>query len=259
MGKNPVKTFLRYALEYLRHGDLRSIVAGMRYILHGQSHSRDRIIKTSIGHFFCRKNTNDFQYANYAYEWPVKLLFRDLIRQHNCFFDIGAGVGEYALLAAKAGLTSYAFEPVRQNYEVLRKNIQLNHAQDAIHTFNYGLGDNTGQVLFYFNPVNTGASGLCLERNKSLNTVPVQICTLDQVYPAFDLAASSRILMKIDVESMELHVLEGARKFLENFHHITLIIEKSHIGLEPLLEKLDQIGSFNYHNIDFYNLFAQKR
>jgi FkbM family methyltransferase len=258
MGKNPVNTLLRYAMEYLRHGDMPSIVAGARYLLHRRSHARDRIIESRIGRFYCRKNTNDFQFANYAYEWPVKLLFRDLIRQHDCFLDVGAGVGEYALLAAKAGVTSLAFEPVGQNYEVLCKNVRLNHLEDAIRTFNYGLGDIDGEMLFYFDPVNTGASGQCREEKKSLKKLPVQIHTLDQLYPAFNIAPSSRILMKIDVETMELQVLTGARNFLET-HDVTLIIEKSHIGLEPLVLRLDEIGRFDYRAIDIYNLFARKR
>ena len=63
-----VLTYLRYLTDYLKHGDFLSVLSAFKYILTGTSHKKDRIIITSIGMFFRRKNTNDFQFANYYYE-----------------------------------------------------------------------------------------------------------------------------------------------------------------------------------------------
>ncbi|MEI7662523.1 MAG: hypothetical protein WCK34_10005, partial [Bacteroidota bacterium] len=67
-----LKTYSRYFFDYLKHGDFLSIVASIRYLVNKTSHKNDRIIRTSIGKFYCRKNTNDFQFANWGYEWGVK-------------------------------------------------------------------------------------------------------------------------------------------------------------------------------------------
>ena len=72
-----LKTYFWYLVEYLKYGDFLSIIASARYLFNKSSHRRDRVIRTSIGTFFCRKNTNDFQFANFHYEWGVKKYLLD--------------------------------------------------------------------------------------------------------------------------------------------------------------------------------------
>jgi FkbM family methyltransferase len=43
-------------------------------------------------------------------------------------FDVGANMGQYSLLAAKAGLNVHAFEPEAQNFALLVRNIAINAA-----------------------------------------------------------------------------------------------------------------------------------
>lgn len=42
------------------------------------------------------------------------------------FYDVGANIGLYTLLAAKQGLSVFAFEPESQNYAVLTRNLAFN-------------------------------------------------------------------------------------------------------------------------------------
>src|SRR5947208_7537370 len=39
-------------------------------------------------------------------------------------YDVGANCGYYSLLAAQAGATVYAFEPVATTFEALRRNLE---------------------------------------------------------------------------------------------------------------------------------------
>ena len=58
---NKLITYSRYFLSYLKHGDFGSIVASLNFILNRPTHLKDRLIRSSIGQFYCRKRTNDFQ------------------------------------------------------------------------------------------------------------------------------------------------------------------------------------------------------
>jgi len=75
-------------------------VASVKYVLNKSSHSSGRTITTSAGTFFCRKNTNDFQFANYYYEWGVKKFILKRIDEFSVFIDAGACVGDYSILMA---------------------------------------------------------------------------------------------------------------------------------------------------------------
>ena len=58
-------------------------------------------------------------------------------------FDLGANVGVYSLLAAKAGVKVVAFEPEPQNFSVLTMNIYLNELSDLIVPLNIAISDRT--------------------------------------------------------------------------------------------------------------------
>jgi hypothetical protein len=132
---NTLIIYLRYLFEYLKFGDFISVIASFRYVVSRKSHKSDRIIRTSIGTFFCRKNTNDFQFANYAYEWNVKKYILDHHHDYSVFIDGGACIGEYCIMLANNGMRCYAFEPVKENYAVLTKNLELNNLTSEIKTF----------------------------------------------------------------------------------------------------------------------------
>ena len=90
---NKLYTYFMYFLEYLKHKDILSIIASVNYLLFKKSLRTDRIIKSSIGTFFCRRNTNDFQFANYHYEWGVKKFILKRAKEFTFYID-GSGQQE---------------------------------------------------------------------------------------------------------------------------------------------------------------------
>lgn len=118
-----ISTYFRYLMEYLKHGDFLSVVASVKYLIFKKSNRKDRIIQTSIVKFFCRKNTNDFQFANYRYEWGVKKFILDHIPEYSVFIDGGACIGDYCILLSKCNTRCIAVEPIADNYSVLVKNL----------------------------------------------------------------------------------------------------------------------------------------
>jgi FkbM family methyltransferase len=249
-------TYYRYFWEYLKHGDFGSILSSVRYLLKKGSHPHDRIIKTSIGVFFCRKNTNDFQFANYRYEWGVKKFMLANIDNYNVFIDGGACVGEYCILLTKLGIRCIAYEPVMQNFEVLSKNLELNNIAEKVLAFPYGLGDCEMQAPFYFNPVNTGASHIITDRKPT--NVFARIRTLDSFLPQMKLKTEDRIMVKLDVENMEPEAIRGAAEFIRRFPNITFVAEDKHSGGDTIKSALSNISGFEFGIVDEFNIYATK-
>lgn len=68
------------------------------------------------------------------YEKDTARIFADLVREGAVVYDIGANVGFYTLLASQlAGDTGrvFAFEPLPQNLDLLRRHVDLNLAKNV--------------------------------------------------------------------------------------------------------------------------------
>jgi FkbM family methyltransferase len=240
----------------MKHGDFLSILASLRYLVNKKSHSSDRIIQTSTGRYYCRKNTNDFQFANYAYEWGVKKYMLDNLDSFSVFIDGGACIGDYCILFSRHNIRCIAFEPVIDNFRVLTRNLELNNLEKTVLAFPYGLGAVNETANFIFNPVNTGASRLAGTDQK--NDFAVEIRTLDSMLPILDIASSDRILIKLDVEGMEPQAIRGAKNFITQFPYLTFVIEDKHIGDESIKSALNDLAVFEYGVVDEFNIFAKK-
>jgi len=251
-----LRTYIMYLLEYLKHKDFRSIYAAANYLLFKKSHSKDRVIQTSVGKFYCRKGTNDFQFANFHYEWGVKKYVLTHKQEYNVFIDGGSCIGEYCILLSKYNVRCIAFEPIQGNFDVLAKNLELNNLSEKVLAFSCGLGDKNTTMNFVYNPVNTGASHLATTSCE--NDCQSQIRTFDSLLPELGLKTSDRILFKLDVEGMELEALKGATQFIHQFPQITFIMEDKHTGKENIMKLLNDIAKFEIGMVDEFNIFAKK-
>jgi FkbM family methyltransferase len=253
---NKVLTYSRYLADYLKHGDWASVIASVKYVLNKSSHSSDRTITTSAGTFFCRKDTNDFQFANLYYEWGVKKFILKRIDEFSVFIDAGACVGDYSILMAKLDKRCFAFELVSDNITTFRKNIELNHFQKKIKLFPYGLGDADYSASFNFDPVNTGASRINKIKNSA--TEKAEIRKLDTLMEEMAIDQNERIFIKLDVEGMEAEAIRGATAFIRKYPKLTFIIEDKHSGQSPIKNALSEIAVFEFGKVDRFNMYARK-
>lgn len=248
--------YLRYFFEYMKFGDIVSIAASIKYIINRTSHKEDRIIRTSVGTFFCRKNTNDFQFANYAYEWSVKRFILDRVSSYSVFIDAGSCVGDYSILLSQRGLRCFAFEPVADTYDVLVKNIEINNLSSTIQPFPFGLGELSNPERFIFNSINTGDSHIVRDGNPGNREVMIR--TFDSVLESLNLKNDDKILFKLDVEGMEREALCGAVKFIQSHPEITFVIENTHTSHKIIEDTLSDLALFEFGVVDKYNIYAQK-
>jgi FkbM family methyltransferase len=251
-----VLTYARYFWDYMKFGDPCSVIASVKYIVNKSSHSSDRVIRTSSGKFYCRKNTNDFQFANYYYEWGVKKYLLNHKNDFNVFIDGGACTGEYSIILSRYNIRCFAFEPIMATYFILLKNLEMNGLADKVKSFSFGLGEQNIETSFVFNPVNTGASHLA-EPNQT-GDYKVDIRTFDSVYRSLDISKEDHIFFKLDVEGMEPEALRGAENFIREFPNITFIMEDKHSGEDLIKNTLSSISSFEYGTVDEFNIYAKK-
>lgn len=122
--------------------------------------------------------------------------------------DIGANIGYYTvLLADKVEKTGkvYAFEPDKINFEILKKNIEVNNLKN-VEIINAAVGSKAGRLKLHKSKENLGDHKL-YGSDKEIEQV--KIIKLD------DYLKNKKIdLMKIDTQGWEPEVIEGARNII---------------------------------------------
>lgn len=163
----------------------------------------------------------------------VKWVLRDL-REGDVFFDIGANVGAYSLVAAissEDNITIYSFEPSPNTFASLCKNISLNKLGGKIYPLQLALGAKTEVSRFFLSSNIAGSAEHALGEpvdmyGKKFTPVDVQTVisfTLDEVVEIFGFVSPTHI--KIDVDGFELNVLLGAKKVLSSDRLRHLLVE----------------------------------
>lgn len=252
---NRIRVYSLYFFEYLRNGAWGSAINAVLYMLTRKSFARGGKIRSSMGRFETRRGTLDFQYINYAYEIDLKHFIEQ--SEFDVFFDIGACLGEYCIWLAGKGHRCFAFEPVKESYDMICRNISLNGMENRITAFNYGLGSKHSIEHFSINKTNPGASKRVNSAGEGTQKFEIQ--ALDDVFQSYGLSPDTRILVKIDVEGMEVEMLRGAAAFFKYFRHITLIIEEKLSGESEIIHTLNAICPFEYGHVDRFNIFARKK
>lgn len=124
--------------------------------------------------------------------------------------DVGAGIGEWTLLAAALPeLRVFAFEPQAALASLLRENVQLNGLYGQVNIYTIALGAEIGAAELKI-PRKRSKRGLAtLAPNPGFapaETYSVAVATIDQFYTYQD-----PTLIKVDAEGGELDVLRGAK------------------------------------------------
>lgn len=179
------------------------------------------------------------------YEPDVFSAFCHLIKKDGVFVDVGANVGYYSILAAKAGAIVYAFEPIPATYQRLRRNIELNKLTN-VKALCMGLGEKTAFEIFYYDEkIPDASSRINLDYYADGAAVQIEcpVVTLDEI------CAQEKIeridLIKCDVEGGELFVFRGGVQTLKKYRPYVLC---------EMLRKWS--AKFHYHPNEIIQLFS---
>jgi FkbM family methyltransferase len=145
------------------------------------------------------------------------------LNQDDIFFDIGANVGSYTLLAAGLNkATCISFEPAPETFEKLTANVRLNNLSNRVTCLQTALGADPGTIDFTQDGDTTNHVVKNGENINNAIKVPVQ--KLD------DLSYGIPSLIKIDVEGFETEVIKGAQTLLRQRELKAIIIELNGSG-----------------------------
>ena len=132
--------------------------------------------------------------------------------------DIGANFGYYTLIAAarvgKEGKV-YAFEPEPGNYELLLKNISLNHYETIV-PIQQAVSNRRGTTNLFVDKRNLGAPSLA-EKNvdRRQGIVAVETVSIDEFFKTVE-GFGPIDFLKIDAQGAEGLIFEGACNCLKN-------------------------------------------
>jgi len=139
---------------------------------------------------------------------------------NDVFIDVGANIGYYSLLAHKKGLEVLSIEPVKNNYELIKKSFYHNKFSGDLRQL--ALSDFVGTAKIYGG--RQGGSLLKGWGNISKNYYDIcEVNTLDNILGNRFL--DKRVLLKIDAEGVEYSILKGAVGFLTANNSVTLYLE----------------------------------
>ena len=157
-------------------------------------------------------------------------------------YDVGANVGYVTLsLAKQVGPNGYvaSFEPVPQNIEVLRENVENNRLSNT-HIFDVAASDRQGQAVIRFAKNLSTASLVWHTQDKSSTEIVIKTIAIDDLVEAGALPGHPTFV-KIDAEGAEGLVLLGMRRILAVAKPV-VFIECSETGRETTWQLLRQAG-----------------
>uniref|UniRef100_UPI00404742D7 FkbM family methyltransferase n=1 Tax=Polynucleobacter sp. TaxID=2029855 RepID=UPI00404742D7 len=167
---------------------------------------------------------------------PNTVKWIENIDEHSIFFDIGANIGAYSLIAASQKNIDkvFSFEPFYTNFFKLSSNIILNKLSNKITPVNLALHDKTEiSRLNHWDAYSLGEAGssghqintAITEAGHSFEPVAISYVlaiTLDDFCASYKIKPTA---IKIDVDGNELSILSGAIETLKSDDLKTALIE----------------------------------
>ena len=150
--------------------------------------------------------------------------FTELIGSNAVYYDIGANVGAYSLIAGMQNPNTrvFCFEPSASTFASLVSNIRRNGVTENVFAFPIAFDEATKVTQLYQSSTSPGAAehaiGEAIDyKGKEFVPNAVQaslVYTLDEFIDCFELPVPTHL--KIDVDGIELRILRGAINLLQN-------------------------------------------
>lgn len=159
----------------------------------------------------------EMEYLEGDYEAPVERVLLSNLRPGTVFYDVGAHIGVFSLIAARnLGVQGsvFAFEPDPSNVQRIQEHASRNQL-DAIRIIPKAVSSTVGRLRFQRASLQSSMNRGTLVEGASVageSTIELESITLDAVTREHALPS----LIKIDVEGAEAAVLQGSEEIFRS-------------------------------------------
>ena len=172
------------------------------------------------------------------------------IEKTDTVIDVGAHIGLFSLHTSQICKNGkiYAFEPMIENYDILKSNIQLNNFSN-IKAENCAISNSSSKITIYQNNDESGHSKF-IETN---NPIEVNSKSLNEIFN--DEKIKKCDLLKLDCEGSEYEIIDSLED--KNFEKIEKMIIEYHLADShpELLNKLKNKLKIKMYKISIEPLF----
>lgn len=162
---------------------------------------------------------------------PETVRWIESIPRDGVYYDVGANVGLYAILASQYCRQVYAFEPVAVNYSILNQNLLNNRLDDKVTAYCIAVSDKSGFDTMRLSSGVIGSAHHTFANNKDAchqEFSPVfkqgaYGISLDELVDTYGLPFPT--YLKVDVDGNEWMVIDGAKKMLQDSRLKSILIE----------------------------------
>ena len=240
--REPRFRFWLFEIRYSAVNLINTLRAGTlsQVFFHGSA------VKTINGNFRVRPGTQDAALISPAFERRDQLKMAAVLAEEGKkgethFIDVGANIGAYSVRAARAfpNIFVHAFEPVGENRALLVENLKLNGlSSPQVEVYPFALSDQAAQLVLTGTHHQGGNFGV---RTKIAGETQIRISaqTGDEIFKTLN--PNARVVLKIDVEGLEIQVLNGFRELINRQKSIRLCVEDALLK-DELNKKLIDIG-----------------
>lgn len=165
-------------------------------------------------------------------------------------FDVGANMGQYAMIAAKQGLTVHAFEPEAQNFALLVKNIAANQLSRDCIAWPMALSDKPSMEIMHLSGITAGGSchayGKSTDYHGKPKNFPFQQGSIATTMDAFAEQHGLPDHIKIDVDGFEHLVCSGGGNCLKHAKSVLIEINTKYLEHTELVRIMTNEAGFHY-------------
>ena len=210
------------------------------------------VFETKLGQkISIRVNSTDLMALTHV--WLIEEYEREnfSIESNDVIIDIGAHIGLFTIYASQFSKNGeiYSFEPMKDNFELLNKNIISNNLK-KVKIFNLAVSNSNSTVTLFINNDESGHSMF----SESSENITVKSISLMKIFDDNNIKKCN--LLKIDCEGAEYEIIEKLPsayfKMIEK-----IIIEYHMVDTHPeLLEKLKKVLESHNFKLETKALFT---